>query len=200
MRGVSRRAGLLAIALIGLAGVAAGFSGARATTVSETADLPFDSTTHTVTAMCPQGAKATGGGIQLSDDYSDHAQGYYPAAGRGWTAAAYRGHGQWDTELTSQARCLAGAKMTTKTARGDILEDNVGYSATAVCPRETTVAGGGARLSRPDNNEPGGSYPSGPRAWTAVGRHAGGGPGGHRLRTLPQGRKDRHEVGGLRDS
>jgi hypothetical protein len=38
-------------------------------------------------------------------------------------------------------------------------------------------ARGGAKLSLPDNNEIGGSYPSGPRQWTAVGRHAGGGPG-----------------------
>src|SRR5262245_20344456 len=115
MRGLSRRAALLAIALIGLAGVAAGFSGARTTTETETAALSSGAGTQTATAMCPRGAKATGGGIQLSDDYSDYAQGYYPAAGRGWTGAAYRGT-TGDAEFTAFARCLAGAKMTTKTA------------------------------------------------------------------------------------
>jgi hypothetical protein len=177
MRGVSRRGGLLAIALIGLAGLAASVAfGAQATTSSETATLPSDSTTHTVTATCPRGTKATGGGIQLSDDYNDFAQGYYPAAGRGWTAAAWRSSAG-DAEVTAVARCLAGARMTTKAVRGDILDDGASHEVTATCPTGTKLAGGGAKLSLPDNNELGGSYPSGPREWTAIGRAAGGGPG-----------------------
>jgi hypothetical protein len=143
--------------------------GAKLTTKSETAILPADADTHTVTATCAKGSKATGGGVQLSDDASDYAQGSYPAGKRGWTAAGYRNAGPTDAEFTAFARCLKGAKLTTETATADILNDAQAHSVTAKCPKGTKVAGGGVQLSNDVDNEIGGSYPSGKREWTAVG-------------------------------
>jgi hypothetical protein len=74
------------ISILALAGVA---SGAKLSTKSETATLPADSDTHTVTAKCPKGTKMTGGGAELSEPYDDFLQGSYPTGKRGWTAAGY---------------------------------------------------------------------------------------------------------------
>jgi hypothetical protein len=176
MRDVSyRRIGTLVVALTALVAlVASAAFGAKLTTKSETAVLPADSDTHTVTAKCPKGSKATGGGTQLSDDVFDYVQGSYPSGKRGWTAAGYRTVGPTDAEFTAFARCLKGAKMSTESESASIPDDSQAHSATAKCPKGTKVSGGGMQLSDDVLTETGGSYPSGKREWTAVGEAAGG--------------------------
>jgi hypothetical protein len=168
------RTGSLIVAVLALGAlVAAGAYGAKLTTKSETATLPADSDTHTVTAQCPKGAKATGGGIQLSDDVSDYVAGSYPAGRRAWTAAALRTASELtDAEFTAFARCLKGAKLVTKSVTTGLTDDSAAHSVTAKCPKGTKVSGGGVALSNDDPfnvAEPSGSYPSGKREWTAVG-------------------------------
>jgi hypothetical protein len=162
-------AGTVALVAV-MVGVA---SGAKLSTKSATATLPGDATTHSVTVKCPKGSKATGGGGQLSDDLNDFWQGSYPAGKRGWTADGYR-NVLGNAEFTVFARCLKKAKLSTQSATTAVPDDGQAHSATAKCPKGTKVSGGGVQLSAPDITEPGGSYPSGKREWTGVGRPAGG--------------------------
>jgi hypothetical protein len=135
--------------------------------------LPPDEDTHTATAQCNQGAKAVGGGHQLSEDVDDYVAGSYPTGKRGWTAGGLRTIGQTgDSEVTAFARCLKRAKVSTKTATTTLPDDSAAHSLTVNCPKGSKVGGGGVALS-PDDPfnlaEPAGSYPSGKREWTAVG-------------------------------
>jgi hypothetical protein len=174
MREVSRwHTASVATAVVALLGLAASLAfGAKLTTKSATATLPADNATHTVTAKCAKGAKATGGGVQLSDDLDDYVEGSYPAGKRQWTAAGARPDFlTGDSQLTALARCLKGAKLKTESASITLPDDNDSHSVTAKCPRGTKVSGGGVQLSNDDFNiaEPNGSYPSSKREWTAVG-------------------------------
>jgi hypothetical protein len=162
---------LCGVALFGLAATLA--SGAKVSTKSETATLPSDANAHTLTATCPKGMKATGGGVQIGDDVNDFAQGSYPSGKRGWTAAGYRPNLVEDSTFTAFARCLKGAKLSTESARASIPEDLEAHAATATCPKGTKVSGGGVQLTETDLTEVGGSYPTGKRKWTAVGEAAG---------------------------
>jgi hypothetical protein len=172
MSKVSRRVAFTAgsIALLALmVGVA---SGAKLSTKSATVTLPSDQDTHRATAKCKQGAKAVGGGHQLSEDVDDYVAGSYPTGKRGWTAGALRTLGFIDdSELTTFVRCLKGAKVTTESATVSLPDDDVA-SVTVKCPKGSKVSGGGVAVSPDDPYnvaEPAGSYPSGKREWTAVG-------------------------------
>ena len=172
MKNALRRAGVVT-ALITLLTVMVGVaSGAKLSTRTETVTLPPDQVTHTATAKCKQGAKAVGGGHQLSEDVDDYVAGSYPTGKRGWTAGALRTLGFMDSsELTTFVRCLKGPKVTTKSATVSLPDDDVS-SVTAKCPKRSKVSGGGVAVSPDDPYnvaEPAGSYPSGKREWTAVG-------------------------------
>jgi hypothetical protein len=152
--------------------VAAVAIAATVTTKSNTAALPGDATTHPVTVTCPVGAKSVGGGIRLSDAINDYAQGSYPRGKRVWTAAG-RNDNPPDTEVTAFARCLRGAPMSSITETAPVPADGSSHEAVARCPRGTLVAGGGIKIADDDTLETAGSYPSSPRAWTAVARPTG---------------------------
>jgi hypothetical protein len=172
MRGYSRgRIGLVVAMSVGLVALAvAGAYGAKLSTKSETATLPADDAAHTVTAKCPKGAKATGGGTQISDDVNDYAAGSYPAGKRGWTAVGER-YSVYvtDAEVTAFARCLKDAKLSTESKTLAIADDGA-TSVTAKCPKGTKVSGGGVELTSPIDDLAQGSFPSAKRKWTVEGR------------------------------
>jgi hypothetical protein len=174
MKNALRRAAVTGGLLALVAMMAGAASGAKLTTKSETATLPADSDTHTVTAKCPKGAKVTGGGIQLSDDLNDFVQGTYPEGKRKWTAAAWRDATIFitDTEFTAFARCAKGVKVSTESATTSLENDLAAHAVTAKCPKGTKVTGGGARLADDVNDYVSGSFPASKREWTAEGHGA----------------------------
>jgi hypothetical protein len=172
MKNVSARAAITAGVIVLLALTVGVASGAKLTTKTATTTLPPDDVTHAATAKCPKGAKATGGGGQLTDPDNDYFQGSYPAGKRKWTATAARPDTfVGDEALTAFARCLKGAKLSMKSASTTLPDDSDAHSITAKCPKGTKVSGGGVKVSNDDYNvaEPDGSFPSGNREWTAVG-------------------------------
>jgi hypothetical protein len=166
-RAVKLTSGVAASVLL----VAAVAIAATVTTKSNTAALPGDATTHLVTVRCPDGTNSVGGGIRLSDAIDDYAQGSYPGR-RAWTAAGYNSAPP-DTEVTAFARCLRGARVSGVSKTAPVPADGSSHKAVAICPRGTRVAGGGIKIDDDDILETAGSYPSSPRAWTAVARPTG---------------------------
>ena len=167
-RVVRSRTGRFTASFVAVIAVVGGVAyGAQVATKSESATLPADGTTHTVTAKCPNGANATAGGIRLSDDVDDYVQGTYPTGQGKWTAAGFRYPLQPDAEFTAFARCMTGAKTSTEDKTKPLADSETIVK--AKCPKGTVVSGGGAQLADDAGDYASGSFPSGQREWTAVG-------------------------------
>lgn len=156
-----------AVAVLAAVAVA---SAATVGTKSKTETLPADGTTHRATVDCPAGTKPSGGGMRLSEDVDDYAQGNYPAGKRGWRGAAYRNPLQPDAEFTVFARCLKGGNLSGVSKRANVPDDQTPKGATAKCPDGTALVGGGVRINSDVDLEVNESHPAGKRGWRGAAR------------------------------
>lgn len=154
---------LVAFAVIG-AGIA---HAATLTNRTKTVVLPSNGVIDGVAQGCRGDTKAIGGGAELGD-VSDYITGSYPIGDDQWAATGYHiGAAAEDGTLTVHARCAKGLRMVSRSETTTLPKVGAGDSVTAICPRGTKVAGGGIKMSDEDYDWLVGSYPSGPRSWTA---------------------------------
>jgi hypothetical protein len=143
---------------------------------SKTKTLPNDDTSHSATANCPAGTKATGGGTQLGDNVVDYLTGTYPAGTSGWTAAALRLSSETgSTSFTARVECLPAGKVTVKSKQFSLPDDGGTHFGTVNCGTAGSVTDGGVKLADPNNDVPQGSYPAGKTAWAGGATRGGTG-------------------------
>lgn len=133
--------------------------GAELVTRSRTAVLPSGGEGAAVTARCPRGTQVAGGGARLGDDYEDYLIGSHPSGRRAWTAVGWRPGYPTPSTVTAFARCLKGAKLTTRRRTTPVPPANE--------LRAARARWGGFRLAIPDGDYARGSFPAGGRAWVA---------------------------------
>lgn len=157
-----------AVLLAALGVIGAGIAhAATLTNRTKTITLPANSAIDGVTQGCRGDAKVIGGGAELGDS-DDYITGSYPIGDDQWAATGYHvGAATPDGTLTVQVRCAEDIRVISRSQSTTLPKIGAGDSVTATCPRGTKVAGGGIRMSDESYDWLVGSYPSGPRSWTA---------------------------------
>jgi hypothetical protein len=142
---------------------------ARVKLVTESIELD---PAEAVTATCPRGRKASGGGLQIAPESSADVAAAYPSGKRKWTAVAdpFAGGG----ELTAHAVCLKDRKLKRKEVTEEI-PPGFGTTTTVTvrCKKRTKATGGGAEID-PVETDYVASYPDGKRAWTVEAQSGSG--------------------------
>jgi hypothetical protein len=124
-----------------------------------------------VTATCPRGTKASGGGLQFAAENSADVAGAYPSGKRKWTAVADPSLGG---ELTAHAVCLKDRKLKRKEVTEEIPPGfGTTTAVTVTCKKRTKATGGGAEID-PVETDYVASYPDGKRAWTVEAQSGSG--------------------------
>ena len=118
-------------------------------TRSRTAVLPSGGEGAAVTARCPRGTQVAGGGARLGDDYEDYLIGSHPSGRRAWTAVGWRPGYPTPSTVTAFARCLKGAKLTTRRRTTPVPPANELRAARARCPRGTKSTRGRVQARDP---------------------------------------------------